>query len=77
MRMRLNYNAYDGPHYNLLGNETLGIVLGEPDAPVIPIILSERGWELITPVLKKKNAAERSAALGADDEVLEDYVGRH
>ena len=65
-----NSSAYDGPHYNLLGNRTLGIVLGEPNAPVIPISLSERGWELITPVLKRKKAAERSAALGADVEEL-------
>jgi hypothetical protein len=28
--MRLNAIADDDPHYNLLGNRTVGIVLGEP-----------------------------------------------
>jgi hypothetical protein len=74
--MRLPYAAYDGPHYNLLGNRALGIKLSGEDARMtIPISLSEGGWKLITPILKNKKAAERSAAnMAAAAEVLEDYV---
>ncbi len=72
--MRLLFPAYDGPHYNLVGNRALCIELGREDAPApVPISLSEGGWKLITPVLltlllqrgKAPAAATAAAASGA------------
>jgi hypothetical protein len=75
--VRRTLSAFDGAN-NRLSNGAMCTTRGgegdEEDGPVtIPISLSDGGWQLITPILKNKKAAERGAAnMGAAAEVLED-----